>query len=429
MSERRKFLLLLGMVAAVTGVTADLALGEILINKAKMREKTAPNNEVSVGTADAAIEVDFKGNASCDCCEPDLKYTWYFGDGDSASEANVSHLFDTPDMAYCTAYLHVECQWCSDAVDSAALTVHVVDGIWIKKIGDISLPDTNGRISCNDVLAVTAEPLPLTVECVNAIDWGLMINGHKMTATNDDDGTLSSLPDNKFWTTNACWGDGLYTLYAFMDESGTTGPAGQDGELRLTGTASLIVCDKPVAVFYNALTSENETAAPNWFYYWSMTLADMGDMGWSGTTSMGGFCNTWDNPNYPCFIDPEGRTPYHTPDVGKNAETNLTFIDTYAWTARHEWAHHTDMDTWWGADGRYATDDGDGGGVGDNIPDHLETSIGTADGGPYHTEDRDTDTSDQLDNDFERHAVFTQADWTVGSQNNKDWSHPGKQWP
>lgn len=169
----------------------------------------------------------------------------------------------------------------------------------------------------------------------------------------------------------------------------------------------------------------------NWFYYWTQTSANHGTMNYSlghpdGHTA---WCDSGNPPSYPCYV-----TDYHAtasygvgsvPSTTQNAGQTLTFIDNFAWVARHEWRHHNQMTTWWGTGGWDSSEDGDA----DKIPDDTEDNMTTADGGPFDITKKETYTSDWTTNDLERNAVVTQAAWTKDSADGEDWAHPGSQWP
>ena len=58
-----------------------------------MVEKTSPNNEVTEGSAEQGLSIDFKVEAA-DCDAGDLTYTWHFGDGETATGKDVTHTYN-----------------------------------------------------------------------------------------------------------------------------------------------------------------------------------------------------------------------------------------------------------------------------------------------------------------------------------------------
>jgi hypothetical protein len=400
------------------------AAGTITITKNVMTDKTN-NSDVTSGYADASLPVEFKGEATCSCESPSIAYTWHFGDGNSANGAIVSHEYGDAGAGDRSPYLHCSCGNCGAVEDAPNLTVHAIKGIQATKIGDIDNPTTNGRLCFDSQRLVTAKALPDGVAGSDKIDWDIVIVGDACVVINSASGNL---PSPSPWpTSNASWG--ANTLHVSIDSSHSSLP-GQDGELNLTGTPSYISSDKSVKVFFDLLGSQNpSTATPkpkNWFYYWRQTSANAGTMHYaaSGTSH----CDFMDEPDYPCYLVDSVAGPYNTPDVGKNANTYLNRIDHFAWTSRHEWRHHGQATAWWGAGGWVAANDADAPAA-DGIPDSIEAAFAAAEGGPFDNTMKDTFTTDSVNSDLERNAVFTQEEWTVGSADDEDWAHPGNQWP
>jgi len=405
----------------MTLLAFDAAAG-ITITKCKMIDKTN-GGEVTSGLADADLSVDFVAEATTDCKDTTLTYTWDFGDGTTAMGASVSHTYGDAGAGERSPSVTVT-DTCGGSETQGGLSVSAIADIDVTLIGDVANPTNDGRICFDAVRDVTASALPAGVSGSDKIDWSLQVGLVHSRTANMDSGDLNALPS--FPDYNSFWGPS--TLYISID-----GPLvpGQQGELILTGTASYIPNDKSVKVFFDQLGTQNpSTANPkpkNWFFYWTQTSANKGSPNYVNGNG-GGYVQFTDNPNYRVYIDDGCTGSYTTPQVGQNANTTLTHIDNFAWTVRHEYRHHEQGVAWWGAGGYNGADDGDG----DNMKDSFEGAMGygAADGGPFDDTDPDTFNNDgNLVNDTERHAVFTQENWNVGSADGDDWAHPGNQWP
>jgi hypothetical protein len=268
--------------------------------------------------------------------------------------------------------------------------------------------------------------LPSGVTGSTLIDWWLVYPSQMFNQAGGTMPTFTPWPG-----TNGLWGTRYFSIT--MDSSSN---AGQDGELNLTGTPSFINGSQNVNVFYDIKGKQNPSAAnpqpPNWFFYWSQTTAYAGTMTYdprNAAPNAYGRCRYDMPPGYPCYLSDGCCGAYATPRVGQNANQNLNYIDTFAWGCRHEWAHHNDFTAWWGAGGTtYPNDplDRDA----DLIPNAMEGpgGIGAAGGGPYNPLLTDSYPADGLGFDCERHAVFTQGAWVVGSANASDWAYPSSQW-
>jgi hypothetical protein len=267
------------LAAALLGLlsSAAYATGTITITKAVMVEKDAPNAEVTFGYADADLSVDFRGEADCNCCDPNLTFTWNFGDGTSANGASVSHVYGTAGAGDHAPWLSVTCT-CGASNISGELFVAAIDDIRVDRIGDIENPTDNGRLCFNTELRVAGTALPVGVSGSDKIDWSAQVGlQDHIDQPNTADGNLPSLADADWPTWNGAWG--ADTLYISID-----GPhvAGQENELKLTGAVSFITNPKSIKKFYNATSSENPTDPCNWFYYYKSN-AGGGAYGYTAT--------------------------------------------------------------------------------------------------------------------------------------------------
>jgi hypothetical protein len=175
-------------------------------------------------------------------------------------------------------------------------------------------------------------------------------------------------------------------------------------------------------VFYSKYEWTNPgKESPNWYYYWKQTSANKGEHGFDYTTKH--VAVTSSSPPYRFRIGSGSAEAYPTLKVGANANQNLNGIDTFAWVTRHEYRHQEQLSGWWGIGGRIAELDLDR----DLIPDNLEATIPASEGGPYDPTLHNTYPHDdpRLTNDLERHCVFTQEPWDIGSANREDWGSPG----
>jgi len=98
----------------------------------------------------------------------------------------------------------------------------------------------------------------------------------------------------------------------------------------------------------------------------------------------------------------------------------LDGIDLFAYTCRHE-ARHVEKNSDWFPNGWDYSSDGDI----DYIPNVLEPYFGSNVGGPFYTDDQDSDNDGYPDN--EDYTMFTQTGWTKGNADTSDWANPGHQ--
>lgn len=246
------------LFAGVLLLSVQAAAGGVTISKCVMTDKTH-NTEVTEGYAQDVLSVEFKSQARCSCETPSLTYTWFFGDGDSATGQTVSHAYAGAKAGNRSASLRVRCSTCGSIATRSGLSVHAISGIKVTKIGDIENPTDNGRLCFDGERTVTAEALPPGVSGSNLIDAYVTV-GTCSTYSKNCDGMrpLATFPRYNF-----AWG--AHTLYISID-----GPhvPDQQGELNLTGTVSYIANDKAIKVFYDGTGDQNPTADPNWFCYY-----------------------------------------------------------------------------------------------------------------------------------------------------------------
>ena len=397
--------------------SGEVAAG-VTITKCKMADKHS-GGETTSGFADAFLSVSFIGEANCTCEQPNLVYTWYFGDGTSASGASVSHVYGASGAGNRSPSLSVTCSFCSSNATQGGLSVSAIKAITVTKIGDITNPTNNGRLCFDGNRSVTAVAEPTGVSGSNKIDWYLVVTANALSKANLASGDLGALPQ---WPlSNSLWG--ANTLYISID--GSLVP-GQQGELNLTGDLSYVSSDKSIKVFFDETGPQNPGGTtPNWFYYWKQTSAYYGTMNYDSAAGSGKtdfVAGAWR-----CYILSGG----HLSALG-GCWNNASGIDFFANLCRHESQHQSDHIADWGADhGRDPTKDTDG----DMLPDNLEANL--VSGHPYDNTKAGTydDTFGYLPppggklRDDEDYCLRREPSWTNGSANSVDWAHPGKQWP
>ena len=384
---------------------------------------TASAKTFNKDTSNAALDatVSFQGNAT-DLPDgktlDDVSWNWNFGDGHSSTSPNPCHEFTTGGVKTVTLTASIPGEECQ--TDDDTCTVNVVASLII----DVVESRPSNKISFNNRCEVKGHVMPREVSDLDGrLDWEM--NKVPYADCNLKNAATGNLQWTTNWPTqNATWAEEGEALVVSLDRKDD-----QDSDLDtdlndgdINAHKASIACQK----FFEKDGTQNpgEGNPPNWFYYWEQTTAAIGTMTYNAAAG-GGEC-LWDNPDYTCELGPDSSTPYRTPQVGANANTDLDGIDTYAWSARHEWQHHEQKTTWWGEDGYDADDDEDG----DGVPDDLEDGFDAEEGGPYDSDEYDSYPDDgNLENDIERHCVHTQEVWGVGTANSNDWAHPGKQWP
>lgn len=186
---------------------------------------------------------------------------------------------------------------------------------------------------------------------------------------------------------------------------------------------------------------------PNWFYYWSQTKAKKGPAeygdrknqcgpGGSSERLMGYYRNTiFDSVYYICDLSQMGPDfPFQTVKWVGNLPDNrkVNGIDTFAAASHHENAHYEHYTQWWKA---HATQnkfkDTNRNGIkdsveqqldkdGDEVPDAKEAGFGMD---PTKKSTLGAGVTDE-----EAICWKEEAAWAVGSADQEDWAHPGKQW-
>lgn len=401
------FLLLLGPTESNAGITINSA-------STGVKDKTAGGTPKGSGLADAKLSLDFVASATTDLENPALTYTWDFGDGTTATGATVSHTFGVSKGGERTVVLTV-----SDTANNSAtesFSISVFTGIRLVDVGD------NARLCFDAVRNVEGRALPdtnanggvaLTSSVADLIDWYLLVCKGESVLVNDDSGTLSPLTE--FSATNSSWGANV--LFVSIDG---TSIEGQDGELNLTGTASFIGFNQDVHVFFDLRGDQNSGNSPNWYYYWSQTSAQSGTNTYGRQTQ----CQWWIVPDYPCTIGDSALTTTgeSTGPYGANANQVLRYIDFFAFATRHEWQHHSQKVSWWGANGFDPNTDTDE----DHIPDSVEINLPPINLVPYNLQN--ANTFGQTYDDNEVACLTTQEEWDIGSAEGEDWAYPGSQW-
>jgi len=218
-----------------------------------------------------------------------------------------------------------------------------------------------------------------------------------------------------------------------IDGPNSVGPAGQDGEFRLSGTASFVSVSKSVKTFYDGAdgSSQNPSSYPNWYYYWEQTSADYGTLyrhtGWAHAA--------YESGEWRAYLGPYENDSYQVPE-GDNGGNVLEYIDNFAWTARHEGRHVTTFTNWWpSGHGIWMTpDDWTNDGDQDYLPDTQEAALGGTpaspiNGGYFDPTKYNTDYPNDPFPDCQDYTCNTQAPWTQYSAKDDDWAHPGSQWP
>jgi len=216
--------------------------------------------------------------------------------------------------------------------------------------------------------------------------------------------------------------------------------------LRVTGSTAFDV-DRMVKVFYNADAfnwpgapdpNEDPPSEANYFHYYMQTDAGSPTKTEHGPFYQGSsFCQEF--PPYRYYaayrLDLRGGQPILAPGV--NGGQTLSYIDLFAWAARHEKAHHENWSQrFWGPAGRDEELDQDT----DMIPDADEWSL-LDEAGPYDRTTVDSHPDDDYHYhwfsmpapDCERHNCNswyaqegTEEDQEASFED--DWAKPGKSW-
>ena len=400
------------------------AAGTITITKATLVEKDSPHAEVSSGYAAYNRSVDFRADATCTCsCTPDLTYTWYFGDTESAPGKNVSHEYGSDGGGNRWAFVAVHCNNCSanaTSWSSMPLLVSVITGIRVDRIGDKVNPTTDGRLCFDSERRVEGTALPAGVNGSNLIDWYLMLGAGPPEATLANHGPVEDPPRyltlSAFPTSNTSWE--YNSLSASID--GTLIP-GQDNELKLTGAASYVWESKNVETFFDEEEDQNPGTGnpPNWFYYWKQTMAYYGTVGYQDVAG-GGVCD-FIGGSWQAFARRDGN---ESNDAG--CFDGAEGIDFFANVCRHEQEHRLNFIDMWGA-----TSDR----VGDTDNDYLKNDLEATlePGHPYDNTEYGTyaDTFDYGEDplrDCEDYALRHHPGWTEEDADDVDWAKPGHQW-
>ena len=454
----------LRFVTCIVFVCALMLMGQssvmaVSIKDYGMTNKTDGGDLLTEGYAQAGLDVEFVGEATCNCEIPNLTYTWYFDDGSTADGKTVGHAFVGGKHK---VYLNVHCNGCRANRNSSKLTVHAISGIEITNAG------SNWRLCFDEVRNVAARTLPVGVDGSDKIDYVVDVEGCYTYLLNSSEGDLSE--PTQWPQFNSSWGENA--LYASIDSSypgQIPDVSDQNGELRLTGAASYVSTIVRVEVFFQRDGKQNpDGTVPNWFYYWTQTSANYGEMNYYDPL-LGCHCNELVSGShccpvqpYPAYVGDDARGDYPVPDVGqgKNAGKTLKGIDSFAHAARHEWKHYESMTAWWNGPGGWKaaqpTEDKDDweNGIwikveewidgkfvtkdvfsvqGDHLPDALEAMgdefFTEEKGGPFNPEMLRTFEGEKgIEDDCERYTHCVQEDWKPGTVKEQDWANPGSQW-
>lgn len=163
---------------------------------------------------------------------------------------------------------------------------------------------------------------------------------------------------------------------------------------------------------------------PNWVYYWRQTPASYSTYEptyWPALPIPG--LTDYVSGAWHTYIGPTARSS-EKPVEGPQKDTTFDGIDYYAYVWRHEARHANVLNTWFpnGPSGPDIYPDIDD----DDLPDAVESTLSAQQGGPYDPSDENTYNSPST-TDGHRYVYFTQAQWTPGTADSKDWSSPGHQ--
>ena len=414
--KKKRGLKLFVLALAVAMINAYCYAG-ITITKAVMEDKTS-STEVTSGYADADISVSFKGDATCNCGCPNLSYKWYFGDGTSASSKDATHTYGTSGAGNRSPYLNVKCSGCSDEKNSGTLSVSAIDGIQVDRIGDITSPTTNGRLSFNSELRVAGTALPSGVSGSDKIDWHTSVVATDIDKANTSSGSLPNLADADWPSANTSWGSG--TLYISID-----GPyvSGQQGELNLTGTSSFVYNDKSIKRFYDGTSKNKDASVPNWFYYYKDNAGGGAyhytTAGSSYSTSGGGISSIYlaDNTytgNW--YWTHDYTNPGSTLKMTGTSGTNMYYAH-FIGVLAHETQHATNEQN------------PPGGGT-DRDSDYLTNTFetGTSKTGPDDDDSAEGSTNYGYTDDEYYANGPVEKSGIDGADTSNDWAKPGTKW-
>jgi len=394
--------LLTSMPCGAVSITKDW-----VVNKDENTEATAPRH------ADEDLSVYFEGDATCSCCDPDIDYKWYFGDGSSSTSKNTSHNYAGGTFS---PYLYVKCNQCGDTDTGSTKTLYAIEDIQVDQIGE---DDGINRLCFNTHVICKAIALPAALpdSADNLIDWHLQVETDFIDKANDKDPSMT-LPTADWPDYNFGWGSG--TLYISIDGPHVTG---QEDEL-ITGSASFVYNNQSVDKFYNATGTENPTSDKNWFYYYkdeegSMDPYNYSDSAQSYSTSGGGMSSVY------IANDVYNGQWYWTYDYGNpggllrctGTSGTTKYYATFLGVLAHETQHATNQIN------TGPPDDDDN----DRLADTFET-------GTSQTNPNDDDSAEGLlgetgytDREFYANGPVEKTG-IDGASTTNDWAHPGTNW-
>lgn len=391
------------MIAVLGGLLASSVEAGITISKCAMVNKTA-GGELTWGMADAYLSIDFVSAATTDCETGGLTYVWDFGDGTTATGQNVSHTYGAANAGCRDVTLTVYDNCCNE--ETANVSLSAVSGI------DIVTAGNTNRLSFDDVRNVEANPLPAGVCVGSIIDWYLAVGTGTSKTANMNSGNVNTL--SAFPNSNSSWGNN--TLTAYID---TVMVPGQDGELELTGTVSLLWKDLSIKVFYEGTGNQSPGTDPNWFYYYKDNAGGGAytykAAGRSSSTSGGGL-GTVKIANE-AYAGDEYITHNYTNPGGRLKATGWSTTNRYyanfLGVLAHETQHATNESTVGDTDG-------------DDLPDAFETGTSLTDKNVINSAIGGGVTF----NDDEIYAGGPVEKGGIdGANTTNDWAHPGTNWP
>ena len=357
------------------------------------------NKVVAIDTTTNLVTVSFDGSGSSD---PDdgtpqsvddviTEWEWTFTGTeltqDAGSDTATTKIVNTP-------YRSVGINEATLIVtDNDRPTPHEDDDTITVTVMDLeyNAPAEDKQLVLPDI-AVDASPLPAELKA--PITWTMTI------------GSSNHSHDTTTAPTNI-------TINPFPTENGHFGPNTITATLTYEGVS--ISKDKSVRLFWSKHGTENGSAKPNWYHFWSQTPASSGNHRWDPLETT---------------ADCENAAGYYTLgyDYFYLCKPAGYDIDEFAKTCLHEASHLFYYFLWWengeeGAPNGYDSNlDEDG----DHIPDSEEWRWGFDETKP--------DSDDNGINDNEEIAEVAELEWSEPDNANhpaaysQDWSEGGKQW-
>lgn len=394
-------IVLLGALSARPALAWGPDHDPITISKCKIiHHKTTGDVEVTSGHAQANLSVDFVVEwNSDDHAGHGATITWNYGDGTTGSSS--SHTYASAPAGTCNVSVEIECFHQGILVNDSAggLTVHVINGIEVTKVGGQAV-GVNNRMSFNDACSAEGRVLPVGTPGSDLIDWFVQVSLKYVVKLNGASPTMT-LPDADWPQYNTSWGSGY--LFVTIDGEFSNPSFDEDGEL-LHGATAFLENTQTVKKFYNATGTESPGNDPNWYYYYTDALNNGPHQYDAGVN--------W------------GATSLANPPVvsiGSNANGNsprwpgATGINNFANIVQHEMWHRSNLQYNWNTHGQAVPPNGvnpDG----DDLDATWEANIGT-DPNKFATFGTLPD-----------HEHGAQTAETNTNHSVEDWAHPGSQW-